>query len=131
MKTLFCAAIFALFSIHGRAENPKKLRSPNQELKIEVATYSKDYPLEQLKGNQYQLHNNKDQPPSEILNLEAREQILNYTGLYTYISDWDQLERDILLLRAQNNNFETLVNKYPALPKNGLLKLYEVMKKQK
>jgi|GEM_PF-7095142 len=108
--------------------NTKKQRVANQEEKIEVLTYSKEYPIEQLEGAYYQKHERTEKSQQEVMQPEIRNEILSYAGLHNFVSFWDQLELDILILRAQNNSRDTLLKKYPSLPKEGLLKLQDILK---
>lgn len=127
MRLMMLLILF--FSIDSRAHS--RAYSRDAEQKIEVLTYSKEYPIDQLKGRQYQKNKDAQKSPQDVLPPEMRDEILTSADLYSFISSWDQLERDLLVLRAQNSSLDALLKKYPALPKEGLLKLQQILKARK
>lgn len=97
----------------------KKKRKPNQELNYN--TFSQDYPADQLQGN---INQKKD---IEIISAKRRDEILYQANLKSITSGWDQLEKDILILRATNNTFPVFRKKYPTISEDKLYQLYFIV----
>lgn len=110
------------------AGNPPKKAVSDPEQKIKVTTYSKDYPIEKLKGDQYQQQNFDKKDPKGILPPAERDALFGKAGLTQATEKWDQLDKDMLLMKARTASLVDLQKKYPKLSKEALQKLQNLLK---
>lgn len=99
-------------------------------MEVQVIPLTEDYPTEGFKGEGYQTH---EMPGtrSEILAPEIRDQILAATKIDSLVAGWDQLEKDILILRAKNSDLRKLKSQYPRIPVQQLQMLQAYVKRIK
>jgi hypothetical protein len=57
---------------------------------------------------------------SSLPGSKERDKILADAQLLSYVTQWDELDRDLLLLRARDFSADRLSRKYPQLPAQGL-----------
>lgn len=97
---------------------------------IKVIQLDPDVPLEELKLEGYDVV-----PFDEFVELDPwmapdphlREEIFSAAEMSSYLRGWDQLSRDMLFLRAQEQSPAVLKRKYPAIPEKTLKKLVRVI----
>jgi hypothetical protein len=69
--------------------------------------------------------------PDALPSKERREKVFSRVpNLATHIEKLDQLDRDMLYMRARNDSPGELKNKYPDIPEETLLRLKKEAKKE-
>ena len=84
-----------------------------------------DYDVSGLKSPDVEIHSYKKSNGASV-NREEREDAIAQAGLKDAVKSWDELDRDVLYLRAQNLPFEKLTAQYPRINKTALKKFYDV-----
>ncbi len=86
--------------------------------------------VDRLKGQGYRIKSydefNSTDPwrePSPLL----RNRVFHRAGLMSYVNRWDELDKDMLFLRAQDQKLIFLVRKYRTLPREVLVHLQRVI----
>jgi hypothetical protein len=51
--------------------------------------------------------------------------LLEQSDLVVETRDYDELDKDMLIVRSKNNSLNSMVKKYPKIPKEKLLKLQQ------
>jgi hypothetical protein len=60
-----------------------------------------------------------------------RDDLLEKAGLTKFFKDKSHYDRDMFVLRAQNNSAKVLAKKYPSIPKRQLAKFQKLIKEQR
>ena len=111
---VFCSSAFA-----GADPTP----TPTQ--KIQIHQMRPDYDVSGLKSPDVEIHPYKKNHGASV-NREEREDALTESGLEPAVKSWDELDRDVLYLKAQNLPFEKLTSQYPKIDKKALKKFYDL-----
>ena len=113
---VFCSSAFA-----GADPTP----TPTQ--KVQIHQMRPDYDVSSLKSPDVEIHPyNAKKSHGASVNREEREEAITESGLKETVKSWDELDRDVLYLKAQNLPFEKLTAQYPKIDKTVLKKFYDV-----
>jgi len=94
---------------------------------VNSAHYNPDS-MPQKKGLKYS--NFQREIDGDKLDPDRRRNLFNKVeGLNRAIASFDELDRDLLLLRARKGDLSSLQKQYPSLPTNLLERLVEVSRK--
>ncbi len=129
MKFYIALSFSLLIASIAFAEKTPATASQTQDPKIKVTTYSEDYPKEELKGAQYEHQNYNQKDPQGILPPAERDNLFIKAGLAAAVDSWDQLDKDMLLMKARTASLAELKAKYPKLTPEALAKLQKLLKK--
>lgn len=131
LHRLIFVAISVLLVLVSTAALAKKADPKNSdEFKIQVDASSPDYPIEKLNESRYQ--NVKNQQPTEksyILSPDKSDKIFLQLGLTEHVKSWDQLSKDLLIIRSQTMPEERFFKTYKSLPTDKLKQLKEIIKR--
>lgn len=132
-RLIFVAISVLLVLVSTVAQAKKADPKNNDEFKIQVDASSPDYPIEQLKESRYQ--NVKKQKltqnyseKSYILPPDKSDKIFLQLGLTEYLKSWDQLSKDLLIIRSQTMPEERFFKTYKSLPTDKLKQLKDIIK---
>ena len=131
MKFYVALSLSLLIASIAFAGKTSQTATKTQDPKIKVTTYSEDYPKEQLKGTQYEHQNFDKKDPQGILSPEERDSLFLKAGIDKEIDSWDQLDKDMLLMKARTAGLAELKEKYPKLPKKALANLIKLLKERR
>lgn len=102
--------------------SPMTARRPNDENVFNINT-TPDYPItDEFNDPVYQV-NKPTEYEEPYLNPAKSFILLKKTGLDKYTSGWDQLEKDLLIIRAGSYDLKVLIKKYPRIPIDKLVNL--------
>lgn len=104
-----------------KKENPRK--PAQNDLGIKVTPLEDEWPADRLNGSQYQIQSDSDNPKQEVVSPDLRDAALIRTGAMKYVSKWDELDKDMLLLRLKNKPFAEVQRKYLMIPPKVLMRL--------
>ena len=120
--------------------DPKTMgsRQPSSESSkpshIKVIQLDHNLPLEELKLEGYDvvpldefLESDPWGTPDPVL----RNRIFYQSGVSSHVRGWNQLKRDMLFLRAQEQSLGALKGKYPEIPEKTLAKLMKIIAEEK
>ena len=95
-----------------------------------VQQVDKDFPVEQFAAPGIQVHKADEDKPGawNLPQVEARDKAFSQAGLTDDLKSWDQLDRDMLFLRARESGENGLVETYPKLSKKKLRALANFLK---
>lgn len=68
-----------------------------------------------------------DQSPSQLPNRKVRDRFILQAGLIESLSRTDEMERDLLYLKAKHLSEKELITAYPKLKKESLLKFKKII----
>ena len=90
-----------------------------------IQQMDKDVPVDRLAGPGVKIHKLDPAAPGgwSLPSVEERETAFSRADLRSDIADWDQLDRDMLYLRARSMTLEVLSSQYPKLIKEKLKNL--------
>ena len=101
--------------------------APTDSPKVQIHQMKPDYDVSGLKSPDVEIHPYQEKKnQSASVNREEREDAIAQAGLKEAVKSWDELDRDVLYLKAQNLPFEKLTSQYPKIDKTALKKFYEV-----
>ena len=93
---------------------------------INYSVYSKEYPSDKLNGPI-----NKSVQAHQVVPPGQRDDLLEKAGLPKFFKSKNHYDRDMFVLRAQNNNAKALAKKYPNIPEKQLVKFQTLIKEQR
>ena len=95
-----------------------------------IQQIDKDVPVEQFAGPGITVHK-ADEKRSDVWSLprvETRDKAFSGAGLSEDLKSWDQLDRDMLFLRARASDPNALASAYPKISKKKLRALADAVK---
>lgn len=95
---------------------------------IHVQQLDPTLPMENFKGKNVKVHNVQELDKNS-LNLPSRaerEKLFKASDLTTQVASWDEMDRDLLVVRARDYPIDRLVSSYPKIPKVKLEKLKSI-----
>jgi hypothetical protein len=72
------------------------------------------------KDSRYETHPAPSGAPERLLSPRERNRLFSKAGLSTALKGFDDVDRDVLLMRARSLNLEALKARYPKLPAQAL-----------
>ena len=87
--------------------------------------------LSPFAGRPYQLHPYGEPSPSEAPSARERDGYFQEAQLLVQVVDWDELEKDLLFLRARHQALPELKKKYPSFSERSLETLQRLTKKRR
>ena len=95
-----------------------------------IQQVDKDFPVEQFAGAGITVHKADEEKPGDwnLPQVEVRDKAFSQAGLTDDVKSWDQLDRDMLFLRARASTGDSLAESYPKLSKKKLRALVDVLK---
>lgn len=99
--------------------------SANQAVptKIQVIGLHPEGPIEEMKTPGVEVGKLSDLPQPKLLEPFQRDKLFEDVGLVENTSNWDHLERDLLVVNVQTLSKKELQKKYPKIPIKKLFKL--------
>ncbi len=109
-------------SFNKKDTSPRTTRKPNDENTFIINT-TPDYPItDEFNDPIYQV-NKPTENEEPYLNPAKSFILFKKLGLDKYTSDWDQLEKDLLIIRASSYDMKILIKRYPKIPIDKLVNL--------
>ena len=91
--------------------------------KIKVTPLSDEWRSEDLDNSIYDIQTEENNPKKEVLSPRVRDEIFKKTGAMRYVVRWDQLDKDMLILRLRHRPLQVVQKKYPMIPADILVRL--------
>ena len=107
--------------------------SNNQQPVYQIQQMDPKVPVEKLAGPGIKIHKASELKKKgwALPTVQDRETAFSQAGLKELIASWDQLDRDMLYLRARDQDTPTLIAQYPKLPSGKLQALHDYLKSVK
>jgi len=99
-----------------------------EKLVIQVQQLNRDFNADRMKMKNVQVNKVSHLDQNKILSPEVRDDLFLKSGLMSSVQSWDNLDRDILVIRVKNLQADKLKSKYPKLKMKNLLKLKKLLK---
>jgi hypothetical protein len=104
---------------------------PKKEKKLHVMILDNKMPAEPFQKGGAEVHPGaKAEGGVSMRSPNKLETIFKETGLQRYVSDWDQMEKDMYAMTVENQPIEEVAKQYPKIPKDLSLQLRERLKKK-
>jgi hypothetical protein len=131
MNKLFLLAILYCFS-PAHAEEPKVPAPDNEEAKMQVEIDPSAYQFNKLpkSKNAAVKKKKKGKAREHVPGKAARESVFDKVKeLGSFVSKYDELEKDLLYIRARSEKLAELKKDYPAFPEKVLASLQKEIQK--
>lgn len=128
MKLILIFVISVLYINDGYTKTSDKdsTRKPSQAYQIN--TFDPHFPIEYIDKDVYQVNPEEQQ---EAPTKKAQIKILKNSNLEQETKSWDELEKDILILRAANSTIDNLTKNYPNISPQKLATLKNLVRNKK